>query len=42
MATRAETLAKQFEAKAQEAAAVIERVSVAEWRKAGIRATVGR
>lgn len=33
MGARAETLAKKFEAKAQEAAAVIERVSDADWKK---------
>jgi hypothetical protein len=33
MGTRAETLAKQFEAKAQEATAVMERLSDADWKK---------
>jgi DinB family protein len=33
MAARAEALAKQFEAKAQEAAAVFERLSDADWKK---------
>ena len=33
MAARAEALAKQFEAKAQEATGVIERLSDAEWKK---------
>ena len=33
MGTKAEALAKQFEAKAQEAAAVLEKVSDADWKK---------
>lgn len=33
MAARAETLAKQFEAKAHEATAVVERLSDADWKK---------
>src|SRR4029450_10136753 len=33
MGAKGETLAKQFEAKAQEAAAVLERVTAADWQK---------